>query len=85
MSTVVIDEKTEATVREILVNSLDLEGEELTRTGLFVEDYGADSLGAIEVLSALEKTFDVTIEQEELPAMVNLEAVLDVLSRAAAR
>ncbi|MFG3253802.1 acyl carrier protein [Streptomyces sp. NPDC048172] len=85
MSTVVIDEKTEATVREILVNSLDLEGEELTRTGLFVEDYGADSLGAIEVLSALEKTFDVTIEQEELPAMVNLEAVLDVLSRAASR
>ncbi|NGO71892.1 acyl carrier protein [Streptomyces sp. SB3404] len=85
MSAVVINAETEAKVREILVNSLDLEGEELTMDGLFVEDYGADSLGAIEVLSALEKTFDVTIEQEEMQRMVNLATVLDILSRAAAR
>ncbi|AXK33546.1 acyl carrier protein [Streptomyces armeniacus] len=81
---VTIDEATEAKVREILVESLELE-EELTRTGLFKEDYDADSLGAIEVLSALEKTFGVTIEQDELPNMVNFEAVLEVLSRAEAR
>ncbi|OEU94799.1 acyl carrier protein [Streptomyces oceani] len=82
---VTIDDATEAKVREILVESLELEDEELTRTGRFIEDYDADSLGAIEVLSALEKTFGVTIEQDELSNMVNLEAVLEVLSRAEAR
>ncbi|MEC4017530.1 acyl carrier protein [Streptomyces sp. H27-D2] len=85
MSIVTIDAATEAKVIEILVDSLDLEGGQLTRTGLFIEDYGADSLGAIEVLSCLETTFGVTIEQDELPRMINMEAVLEVLARAEAR
>ncbi|MET9504145.1 acyl carrier protein [Streptomyces sp. NPDC006259] len=84
MSAITIDEAVEIQVRAIVTDALELE-EELTATGLFVDDYGADSLAAIELLSTLEKTFGVTIEQDELPKMVNLEAVLEVLSRAAAR
>ncbi|WP_035800021.1 acyl carrier protein [Kitasatospora mediocidica] len=72
-------------VREIIADALDLEAEELTLTGLFIEDYGADSLSAIEVLASLEKAFGVTIQQDELHHMISLEAVLEVLSRAAAR
>ncbi|MET7640367.1 acyl carrier protein [Streptomyces sp. NPDC005438] len=85
MGTVSIDAATEAKVRELLVEALDIEDEELTRTGLFVEDYEADSLSAIEVLASLERTFKVTIEQEELANMTNLEGVLEVLSRAETR
>ncbi len=84
MSAITIDETVEAQVRAIVADALELE-EELTSTGLFVDEYGADSLAAIELLSTLEKTFGVTIEQDELSKMVNLEAVLEVLSRAAAR
>ena len=84
MSAITIDATVEAQVRAIVADALELE-EELTSTGLFVDEYGADSLAAIELLSTLEKTFGVTIEQDELPRMVNLEAVLEVLSRAAAR
>ncbi|MER7751517.1 acyl carrier protein [Kitasatospora sp. NPDC097643] len=82
MSTVAIDQ---AKVREIVADCLDLEVDELTLTDLFIDHYGADSLNAIEVLARLEKEFSVTIAQEELSNMVNLEAVLDVLSRATAR
>ena len=84
MSAITIDATVEAQVRAIVADALELE-EELTSTGLFVDEYGADSLAAIELLSTLEKTFGVTIEQDELAKMVNLEAVLEVLSRAAAR
>lgn len=82
---VTIDDATEAKVREIIVESLEIEDEELSRTALFNEEYDADSLGAIEVLSQLEKAFGVTIEQDELANMVNFEGVLEVLSRAEAR
>lgn len=82
---VTIDDATEAKVREIIVDSLEIDDADLTRTGLFNEEYDADSLGAIEVLSLLEKAFGVTIEQDELPNMVNFEAVLEVLSRAETR
>ncbi|MEU5607604.1 acyl carrier protein [Streptomyces sparsogenes] len=85
MSAITIDTAAEDKVREILANSLDLEGEELTRTGLFVDEYGADSLCAIEMLSALEVAFGVTIEQDELQNMIHFEAVLEVLSRAESR
>ncbi|MFI9359977.1 acyl carrier protein [Kitasatospora sp. NPDC053057] len=82
MSAVAIDE---TKVREIVADCLDLEIEELTLTDHFIDHYGADSLNAIEVLARLEKEFNVTIPQEELANMVNLSAVLEVLSRATAR
>ncbi|MFD4573529.1 acyl carrier protein [Streptomyces sp. NPDC058417] len=84
MSAITIDTAVEAQVRAIITDALELE-EDLTPTGLFVDEYGADSLAAIELLSTLERTFGVTIEQDELPKMIHLEAVLEVLSRAEAR
>ncbi|MGW2377485.1 MULTISPECIES: acyl carrier protein [Kitasatospora] len=82
MSAVAIDE---TKVREIVADCLDLEIDELTLTDHFIDHYGADSLNAIEVLARLEKQFNVTIPQDELANMVNLAAVLEVLSRATAR
>ncbi|MFF8592597.1 acyl carrier protein [Streptomyces sp. NPDC015220] len=84
MSALTIDAAVEAQVREIVADVLELE-DDLTPTGRFVDDYGADSLAAIELLAKLEKTFGITIPQESLAEMVSLEAVLDVLARAEAR
>ena len=44
-------------VREIISEVLELEPGELTDDGSFVEDYGADSLRAIEILAQLEKKY----------------------------
>ncbi len=85
MTTLTIDETTEPKVRAILADCLDMEADEIAPTGLFTEEYGADSLGAIEMLAGLEKAFGVTIAQDELANMIHLRAVLDVLSRAEAR
>ncbi len=71
-------------IKEIICDILELEENEVTLTSHFVEDHGADSLRAIEILASLEKEFGVVIDQSELARMINLEAVFQVLSETAA-
>ncbi|MBO0819379.1 MAG: acyl carrier protein [Nocardiopsaceae bacterium] len=73
------------TIKEIVCDILEIDPEEVTETSLFKEDHNADSLRAIEILAALEKTFDVTIDQSELARMVNLEGVYEVVDESASR
>ncbi|MFJ4650576.1 acyl carrier protein [Nocardia sp. NPDC088792] len=68
------------TLREIVADILEIDPAELTDTGLFVEEYEADSLRAIEILSRIDKEFDVEVPQEELPRMDNLQHVYDVVA-----
>jgi acyl carrier protein len=83
-SNISVTAEEQATIKEIVCEILELEEDEVTATSLFKEDHGADSLRAIEILSALEREFNVTIDQGELPRMVNLEGVYAVVSEAAA-
>ncbi|MEU4742916.1 acyl carrier protein [Actinosynnema sp. NPDC023658] len=83
-SSVQIDADGQAKIKEIVSEILEIDPEEMTGTSLFKEDHDADSLGAIEILSALERTFDVEIDQAELTRMVNLEGVIAVVAEAQA-
>ncbi|MFE0190351.1 acyl carrier protein [Streptomyces sp. NPDC059008] len=68
-------------LREIVIDVLELEPEELTETSHFVNDHEADSLLAIEILARIEQDLDVEIPQDQLPEMVNLTGVRDVFAR----
>ncbi|MDJ0346540.1 acyl carrier protein [Streptomyces sp. H10-C2] len=68
-------------IREIVAEVLELEPEEIADAGLFVEEYEADSLRAIEILARLEKKYKVEIPQSELPKMVNLTEVYNILAQ----
>ncbi|MEV8438166.1 acyl carrier protein [Actinosynnema sp. NPDC051121] len=83
-SSVRIDADGKAKIKEIVSEILEIDAEEMTDTSLFKEDHDADSLGAIEILSALERTFGVEIDQAELTRMVNLEGVIAVVAEAQA-
>ena len=83
-SAVTIDETQKSQIKEIVSEILEIDPAEMTDTSLFKEDHDADSLGAIEILSALERTFSVEIDQAELTCMVNLEGVIAVVAEAAA-
>jgi acyl carrier protein len=83
-SAVTIDETQKAQIKEIVSEILEIDAAEMTDTSLFKEDHDADSLGAIEILSALERTFSIEIDQAELTRMVNLEGVIAVVAEAAA-
>ncbi|MFK0023099.1 acyl carrier protein [Streptomyces sp. NPDC090798] len=75
----------EARVREIICDILELEEDELTLTGRLREDYGADSMNAVEIQSHIEVEFDIEIAREDLKRMVDLKTVLELLDTAKAR
>ncbi|GAA4671654.1 MULTISPECIES: acyl carrier protein [Streptomyces] len=67
-------------IREIVAEVLELEPEEISETSHFIEEHEADSLRAIEILARLEKKYKVEIPQSELPKMINLTEVYNVLA-----
>ncbi len=55
----------EQQVKAIVAEQLGVKEEEVTNDASFVDDLGADSLDTVELIMEFEKTFDVTIEDEE--------------------
>jgi acyl carrier protein len=70
-------------IKEMVAEALEVEVDEVTDTALFVDDLGMDSLGGIDLLAALETGFGVEIDQSELPRLVNINAVYEVVAEAA--
>lgn len=68
-------------LRELVSEILEVDTDELTDTGNFMDEYDADSLRAIEILARLDKQYRIEIPQDQLPELVNLLAVRDALVR----
>jgi len=75
------EEKQLEDLRAMIAEVLELEPDELSDTGDFMEDYEADSLRAIEILARIDKMYKVEIPQAELPELRNLKAVQAALIR----
>jgi acyl carrier protein len=75
-----IDQRMEE-LRRLVAEVLELEPEEVTDTGDFMDEYEADSLRAIEILARIDKQYKVEIPQAELPTLRNLKAVHDAVVR----
>lgn len=73
-----------ARIKDIICDILEIEPEDMTDTSRFKEDHEADSMGAIEILSQLERAFGTDIDQAELSRMVNLDGVVTVVGEAVA-
>lgn len=82
MSTIAETQRTQ--IKDIVCDILEIEPSELTGASLLKEEHDADSMSAIEILSALERTFGIHIEQSELARMVSLDAIVAVVDDATA-
>lgn len=61
-----MDEKTiEAKVKEIIVEQLRVEPDQVKPEAQFVNDLGADSLDTVELIMALETAFNIEISDEQ--------------------
>ena len=63
-------------VRDVIVETLACEAEQVTMEARLSEDLGADSLASVELVMALEEATGVSIDDEELP---NLKTVGDIV------
>lgn len=52
-------------VKELVVEQLGVEADEVTSEASFVDDLGADSLDIVELVMAFEEEFDLEIPDED--------------------
>jgi acyl carrier protein len=52
-------------VKEVVVEQLSVNADEVKEESKFVEDLGADSLDVVELVMALEEKFDIEIPEED--------------------
>ncbi|MDE1171992.1 MAG: acyl carrier protein [Verrucomicrobium sp.] len=66
----------EERVKEIIVEQLGVNPEQVTPAAKFIEDLGADSLDTVELVMAFEEEFNVEVPDEEAE---KLQTVGDVV------
>jgi len=59
-------------VKEIVVEQLGVDPDEVTNEASFVDDLGADSLDLVELVMALEEEFDLEIPDEDAEKITNV-------------
>ena len=62
----------EEKVKEIIVEQLGVDDEDVNPNAKFIEDLGADSLDTGELVMALEEHFDIQIPDEEAEKIVTV-------------
>ncbi len=72
MSEKSIEEK----VKQIIIEQLGVNAEQVTPTASFIEDLGADSLDTVELVMAFEEEFSVEVPDEDAET---LKSVGDVI------
>lgn len=70
------DKSIEQKVKEIIVEQLGVNPDQVTHDAKFIEDLGADSLDTVELVMALEEEFGQEIPDEEAE---KLQSVGDVI------
>ncbi|MGJ6968481.1 acyl carrier protein [Streptosporangium sp. G11] len=62
-------------IKDIVCEILEVDPGKLTETMVFSEEFGTDSVALIEILTALEDSLGVTIDQAEVERMVSLAGI----------
>ncbi len=66
-------------VKEIIVEQLGVNADQVVPGASFIEDLGADSLDTVELVMAFEEEFGAEIPDEDAEKLTTVGAVLDYL------
>ena len=66
-------------VKQIIVDQLGVDINEVTEAASFVDDLGADSLDTVELVMAFEEEFDVEIPDEDAEKLQTVGQALEYL------
>ena len=67
----------EERVKNIIVEQLGVQLDEVVNSASFVDDLGADSLDTVELVMALEEEFDTEIPDEEAEKITTVQSAID--------
>ena len=78
------DQKTiEQRVKQIIVNQLNVNEEQITREASFLDDLGADSLDTVELIMAFEEEFGVEISDDEAEKIRKVRDAVEYIDKRA--
>jgi len=66
-------------VKEVIVEQLNVNADEVKLESNFVEDLGADSLDVVELVMALEEKFEIEIPDSEAEKIQTVKDVVDYI------
>ncbi|MDD5371961.1 MAG: acyl carrier protein [Campylobacterota bacterium] len=66
-------------IKEVVVEQLGVNADEVKEDAKFVEDLGADSLDVVELVMALEEKFDIEIPDDEAEKIRTVKDVVNYI------
>jgi len=72
-------EEITARLREIVMDRLDVEEDQIKPDASFVEDLGADSLDIVELIMGIEEEFDIEIPDEDAEKLTNVGEAMEYI------
>ncbi|MFM7213752.1 MAG: acyl carrier protein [Verrucomicrobiota bacterium] len=67
----------EQRIKDIIVDQLNVNADQVTPEAKFIEDLGADSLDTVELVMALEEEFETEIPDEEAEKITKVQEAID--------
>jgi len=64
-------------LKEIIVDRLDVEEDQIVPEASFVEDLGADSLDIVELIMGIEEEFDIEIPDEDAEKLTSVSEAMN--------
>ena len=66
-------------VKNVIIDQLNVDEEEITLDSSFIDDLGADSLDVVELIMALEEEFDIEIPDEDAEKVSTVGDVVEYI------
>lgn len=66
-------------IKDILVEQLGADENDITMDASFIDDLGADSLDIVELIMAMEEEFDIDIPEEEAEEIATVGAAVEYI------
>jgi acyl carrier protein len=68
-------------IRELIADIVEVEPEEVLPDSRMVQDLGADSMSALELMASLENKYNLIIDPEFLPEMDTLTKTAELIQK----
>ena len=73
------DQEIEQKVKQIIVDELGVDENEVTPNARFIDDLGADSLDTVELVMALEEELGIEIPDEDAEKITRVKEAVDYI------
>lgn len=67
-------------IKEVVVDQLGVDADQVTLSANFVDDLGADSLDTVELIMAFEEEFDIEIPDTEAEKIKTVQDVITYIN-----